>query len=85
METFLFISDPGGRAAARGAAREHGASCWRGEERGWAWRARGKDGPGSASEAGWMLQDSTDPSLFFFFLRFFFFEVLGFFYKELSV
>lgn len=84
METFVFISDRGGCVVARGAAQEHGASCWRAEERGWVWRARDKDGPGSASEAGWMLQDSTDPSLFFFFLRVFFFRFF-FFYKELSV
>lgn len=37
----------------------------------------GKDRPGSASQAGWMLQDSTDPSLFFL-------EVF-FFYREFSV
>lgn len=72
METFVFISDRGGCAAEHGAAQEHGASRRRAEERGWVWRARGKDGPGSASEAGWMLQDSTDPSLFFFFEGFFF-------------
>lgn len=66
MEVFVFISDWGGRAAAHGTAWEHGASCGRAKERGWVWRARGKEGPGSASEASWMLQDSTDPSLFFF-------------------
>lgn len=32
----------------------------------------GKDRPGSASQAGWMLQDSTDPSLFFLEVFFFF-------------
>lgn len=78
MEAFVFISDWGGRAAAHGPARERGAGCRRAEERGRVWRARGKDGPGSAPEAGWMLQDSTDPFLFFF-EWFFFFEKKIFF------
>lgn len=38
----------------------------RAEERGWAWRAPGTDGPGLVSEAAWMLQDSADLSLLFF-------------------
>lgn len=67
MEAFVFISDWGGCGVAHGAVQECGASCGRAEKRGWVWHTCGKDGPGSASETGWMLQDSTDPSLLFFF------------------
>lgn len=51
-------------------------------EWGWAWRAPGSDGPGLVSEAAWMLQDSADLSLLFFY-----FFILDFFFftKELSV
>lgn len=78
MEAFVFISVWGGCGAAHGAVQECGASCGRAEKRGWVWHTRGKDGPGSASETGWMLQTSTDPSLLFFFE--YFFLLGGFFF-----